>query len=478
MLTEAVPTWSVAWAATSAVATVTLSPCAAGSIYTSKTKVASLLIGGGGMDGGASQVNEATLALFLQITGADLAQGRNILEAANWQLESAVNLFYINAADGGGPTAGVATSTTSSEPQTVPTSREEFVRAPIPAKREVLYQEEYLAPSFRASASAPQVTVDAFRDFRAEQNGAASADGSAEAKGLAALFKPPTEILFAGNFEQAKAKAVELDRWLLVNIQSVNEFASHLLNRDTWSHSALKNIISSSFVFWQRDQSSEEGAKLSTFYRITNTPVTMVVDPVTGRKLRMWEGVVEPERLLEDMVQYLDHGPMKNPKRFKDGSIPPPRVQATTTASTPALASSSKALSEDEELALALAASMEGASGSAPAPIAESPPSVDPEELRRQQAAALGEEPSASDANACTIAVRLPDGQRVRRRFLKARPLQELGTYCRSLTADAAAGRAFRLAPSVPGLAPLDLNSNQSLDVAGVAGSMLVMSWA
>ena len=37
----------------------------------------------------------------------------------------------------------------------------------------------------------------------------------------------------------------------LVNLQSDKEFASHQLNRDTWSDSALRSVLQASFIFWQ-----------------------------------------------------------------------------------------------------------------------------------------------------------------------------------------------------------------------------------
>ena len=40
-------------------------------------------------------------------------------------------------------------------------------------------------------------------------------------------------------------------RWLLVNVQDSMEFASQVLNRDVWSHEAVKSIIAEHFLFWQ-----------------------------------------------------------------------------------------------------------------------------------------------------------------------------------------------------------------------------------
>lgn len=40
-------------------------------------------------------------------------------------------------------------------------------------------------------------------------------------------------------------------KWLLVNIQDEIVFASHMLNRDTWSDDVVQNLVASGFVFWQ-----------------------------------------------------------------------------------------------------------------------------------------------------------------------------------------------------------------------------------
>ena len=37
----------------------------------------------------------------------------------------------------------------------------------------------------------------------------------------------------------------------MVNVQSNSEFASHQLNRDTWSDPTVSSILMGSFIFWQ-----------------------------------------------------------------------------------------------------------------------------------------------------------------------------------------------------------------------------------
>ena len=41
---------------------------------------------------------------------------------------------------------------------------------------------------------------------------------------------------------------------------------------------------------------SEAGQKFKAFYRLTQLPVTMVIDPVTGAALKTWHGAIEPQR--------------------------------------------------------------------------------------------------------------------------------------------------------------------------------------
>jgi hypothetical protein len=50
---------------------------------------------------------------------------------------------------------------------------------------------------------------------------------------------------------QARMHAKSEGKWLLVNIQDEIMFASHMLNRDTWSDDVVQNLVASGFVFWQ-----------------------------------------------------------------------------------------------------------------------------------------------------------------------------------------------------------------------------------
>lgn len=82
----------------------------------------------------------------------------------------------------------------------------------------------------------------------------------------------------------------------LVNVQSTSEFASHQLNRDTWGNTTLKELVKGSFVLFQAYDITEDGQKLSTFYKLYEVPSILVLDPLTGAPMKQWTGFVDAMR--------------------------------------------------------------------------------------------------------------------------------------------------------------------------------------
>jgi hypothetical protein len=109
--------------------------------------------------------------------------------------------------------------------------------------------------------------------------------------------------MFNGPFDKAKLEASSLDKWLLINLQSTEEFSSHMLNRDTWGNEAVAQLIRSNFIFWQVYHDTSEGRKVCTYYNLVSIPAVLLIDPITGQKMRGWNGMVHPDRLLE-VFQY------------------------------------------------------------------------------------------------------------------------------------------------------------------------------
>lgn len=77
-----------------------------------------------------------TVSDFMSITGAEFSQAKYFLEAANWNLEQATNLFF----ESGGVT-DTSQSSTSRNIQT--TQNEDEIRSPIPQTIGSLYDDDF-----------------------------------------------------------------------------------------------------------------------------------------------------------------------------------------------------------------------------------------------------------------------------------------------------------------------------------------------
>jgi len=96
------------------------------------------------------------------------------------------------------------------------------------------------------------------------------------------------------------------------------------------------------------------------------------------------------------------------------------------------------------------------------------------EEVMREAAGNLPPEPEGGTG--CRIALRLPDGRRVQRRFDPTQRAGILLLWCKSEVEEAATGRPFTIKEARPGSKPLDPTT--PLGDAKVDGAMLVLSWS
>lgn len=489
------------------------------------------------------------VANFMAITGADDETAIRVLEAANFELEQAVNLFFAaephmdaggsaghRNAGGAGPHQDGGSAGAARPYADFGGHDGDDVRAPLPSKVERLYGDHYEPRGghggqggaaaaaahmhgLNSRPAAPTSQLDVFRDFRAEAQqlqaaaAAAAAGGSSagpsaaappqQASGLSGLFKLPADLVFPGDLNVAMGKASQESKWLLLNVQSTSEFSSHRLNRDTWSNEALKEILQGTFVFYQATEPAQDAKAIMAAYRLTALPVVLVVDPLTKASLWQRSGFVDAEKLMEELVPFMDTAPHDaGAGALAQSSL---RRMAAAPAAAAAAASSAggghKAMTEDDEMALAIAMSMgdEGPQGGA-GPSGTSDQDDDDEELEEQQiwqqiaeqerqakevagretpeqvaaeaAGRLPDEPPEGAPGQTRVALRLPDGSRVQRRFLKSHPVSVLFDLCITLLPEAAAGRGLVIAPAMPGARPL-LDPTQSLEASGAAGAML-----
>ncbi|GAY48594.1 hypothetical protein CUMW_112900 [Citrus unshiu] len=439
---------------------------------------------------------QSMVSSFLEIAVGQTAETAvQFLQATSWKLDEAIQLFYVGNESGAIASASRSPAEEIANPgpeENSVTAGQEIgdeVRAPLPVVRDTLYDDAmfYAGSGARYPHHEPSSLI-AFRNFdeemkrpgvwESEQGAASTADSSRD--NLASLYRPPFHLMFNGSFEKAKDAASVQDKWLLVNLQSTKEFSSHMLNRDTWANEAVSQTISTNFIFWQiyfkssrnalvYDDTSE-GKKVCTYYKLDSIPVVLVVDPITGQKMRSWCGMVQPESLLEDLVPFMDGGP-----REQHAKVSHKRPRGSST--TPQQKNKDKPDIENEELLQALAASMEtikDASGvsSSDTDVA----STDKDEASATEKPAypaLPEEPKVDRSLLCRVGVRLPDGRRMQRNFLRTDPIQLLWSYCYSQL-EGSEMKPFRLTHAIPGATKsLDYDSKLTFEDSGLANAMI-----
>ncbi|KAL9416884.1 hypothetical protein AB3S75_039967 [Citrus x aurantiifolia] len=433
---------------------------------------------------------QSMVSSFLEIAVGQTAETAvQFLQATSWKLDEAIQLFYVGNESGAIASASRSPAEEIANPgpeENSVTAGQEIgdeVRAPLPVVRDTLYDDAmfYAGSGARYPHHEPSSLI-AFRNFdeemkrpgvwESEQGAASTADSSRD--NLASLYRPPFHLMFNGSFEKAKDAASVQDKWLLVNLQSTKEFSSHMLNRDTWANEAVSQTISTNFIFWQVYDDTSEGKKVCTYYKLDSIPVVLVVDPITGQKMRSWCGMVQPESLLEDLVPFMDGGP-----REQHAKVSHKRPRGSST--TPQQKNKDKPDIENEELLQALAASMEtikDASGvsSSDTDVA----STDKEETSATEKPAypaLPEEPKVDRSLLCRVGVRLPDGRRMQRNFLRTDPIQLLWSYCYSQL-EGSEMKPFRLTHAIPGATKsLDYDSKLTFEDSGLANAMISVTW-
>ncbi|KAK0604101.1 hypothetical protein LWI29_011958 [Acer saccharum] len=370
---------------------------------------------------------------FLEIAVNQTAEtGRQFLQATSWRLEEAIQLFYVGQ-DGGD---------------------QEGVRAPLPVVRETLYDDDddddddLLNLYGVSSAGFPRQEPSSMTPVW--EISSASITDTSRSDNLASLYRPPFHLMFNGSFEKAKDAASVQDKWLLVNLQSTKEFTSHMLNRDTWANEVVSQTVSTNFIFWQVYDDTSEGKKVCTFYKLDSIPVVLVIDPITGKKMRSWCGMaVQPENLLEDLVPFMDCSP-------RDHLAALSHKRTRGNSSTP----------EDQNTKVY-------SSGSG-----VSPGDHKQQVTQNSTYMPLPGEPKGDRNLLCRVGVRLPDGRRTQRNFLSYDPIQLLWSFCYSqLEGDDT--KPFRLAHAFPVGASksLDYDSKLTFEESSLSNSIIYVTW-
>lgn len=99
---------------------------------------------------------------------------------------------------------------------------------------------------------------------------------------LKKLYAAPHRIMCQESFATAKSIGKSQGKWLIVNIQDIENFSCHILNRDVWKDLDLQDLILSGYIFWQKLKDSEEGMEYIKRYNVTIFPHVAIIDPRTG----------------------------------------------------------------------------------------------------------------------------------------------------------------------------------------------------
>ncbi|KAM7272141.1 hypothetical protein ACFE04_031355 [Oxalis oulophora] len=163
-----------------------------------------------------------------------------------------------------------------------------------------------------------------------------------------------------------------------------------------------------------------------------------------GQKMRSWSGMVLAESFLEDIISFIDRCPMDHLASIKQKAI-------ENSPPTKELKVSNEA---DKETLLVEETT----------PIIEKPVVFYP---------LLTEEPKVDRNLLCRVGIRLSDGRRVQRSFLRTDPIQLLWSFS-DLQLGEIERKSFKLAQAIPGATKyLEYDSKLTFGESGFANSMI-----
>lgn len=330
---------------------------------------------------------------------------------------------------------------------------------------------------------------------------------------LTTMFAPPTHLVHrAGGFMGARNFARDARRWLLVNVQSEDDFACHALNRDVWRDELVENLVREGFILWQEMSHTNEGQTYVTRYKVHGYPHLAIIDPRTGSLLWRKEGWTQVNPLTaEQFVEIasdfcsrhsFDKLPMAARHAYANGV--PLGGGGRSNEGGGGVGGSSKRpideLTEEEQLQAAIRASMAenvdgddddddddddvdvevvdsgagdgGGSDSAADGADDSKPSAFEREIL---VAEVGDEPPAG-GGAARVQIRMPDGKRLVRRFAGDAPVMLIYAFVAQSNEEARGGRGFELKAKFP---PQDLfaSKDETLLGCGLNGEAINVIW-
>lgn len=144
---------------------------------------------------------------------------------------------------------------------------------------------------------------------------APSTENGTHARRLEDLFRPPYELMARLTWDEARTLGKEDKKWILVNLQDMNDFNCQALNRDMWKDQAVRDLVSENFIFMQYDKDYPDAEEYVALYlphqsheNPNNYPHVSIVDPRTGEQVKVWSGQPFPSAIdfHAELAEFLD----------------------------------------------------------------------------------------------------------------------------------------------------------------------------
>ncbi|CCF58086.1 hypothetical protein KAFR_0D04380 [Kazachstania africana CBS 2517] len=228
---------------------------------------------------------------------------------------------------------------------------------------------------------------------------------------LAKLFRPPFDVMSRISLDEARAKARDSKKWIMINIQDTGIFQCQQLNRDLWASRDVKHLIRKSFVFLQYQFESTNAKPYLNFYGVkdkNDLPHIAILDSITGERLKQWNrSVPTPIEFITEVNKFLE-----------EFSLDPNSVNPTIKEPTPELDPTE--LTEEQQMEFAIRESL-GVSPDKSAVLEEHHTNEEDEQVELDPfdsiVPATHSEPPNKPGITTRIQIRTGDGKRIVRRF-------------------------------------------------------------
>jgi hypothetical protein len=224
----------------------------------------------------------------------------------------------------------------------------------------------------------------------------------------------------------------------------------------TFNDEMMQEIISGSFIFWQRRNTSADGERFSNLYKIYDFPVICAIDPRTGRLLKTWnvKKFQDVHIAAESLTEFLD--------KYGDRPEAPVRRDSSATTTPVMRPAADPPVTDGGQLAKR----QRDDAPEVATPVPEEPKKV-------VDLPPMPEEPGPEVTDVVKVAVKLISGGRQQRRFFSGDPVSKLFDFV-SVTTETPASE-FDLQLTHPTRSLKDKVDSTVKD-AGLSGEMVLMT--